>query len=147
MSTLPESNARDVADRMYQEIVRRLADGGDDPEVTELRAALAGVGASNEQLLADVEQKRQDRLELESLRVEQREVAEQQYTDLVHAAADGLELDTISAEAILSAARRSPEDFIQDLRKLTGVRQRRTFSEMVWQAKFDDVYRNAQQTS
>lgn len=134
-----------AAKQAYQTLVQRLADGGDDPEVTELRTALSAVGATMEQLLADVDQKRQDRIELESLRIEQREESESKYLELVLAAADGMDLEANSAEAILSAARRSADEFMTDVRKLTGVRRQRAFSEMVWQAKIDDAYRSVQQ--
>lgn len=135
----PSVNDANYAEQTYREVVSRLADGGNDPSVAELQAALEGVSASHEQLLADVAQKRTERIELEHLREEHRAEAEQEYTELVLAAAAGYEIDTLSGEAIISASRRTLEDFTRDLKQLTDLENQRYFTEMTWQTKVDEL--------
>jgi hypothetical protein len=137
MSTQPEpiSEPDPLAEQAYLSIVKRLARGGDGPEVSELRAALEGVGATHDQLTADVAQARCELLELEHLRAEHRENAEHMYTELVCAAAEGLEIDDRTGSAILSAAGRTIADFERDLGELTLLASQRSLMEMTWRAK------------
>ena len=75
--------------------------------------------------------------ELVSLRAERAAEAEDAYRDFVVAVSAGQRFDDIAGEAILSAARKSHDDFQRDLRQLNDLANQRAFLEMTYVAMTD----------